>query len=137
MAKRRSRQSDSVKSKPLSPKSHHVLRERGTEPPFSGELLYNEERGTYSCAGCGNEIFRSEAKFDSGSGWPSFWEPSSKGSVELREDDSLGLKRVEVLCGKCGGHLGHVFRDGPRPTGMRYCINSAAMTFSGDESDRK
>jgi peptide-methionine (R)-S-oxide reductase len=124
---------DSVRT--LDPGQFHVLREKGTEPPFSGKLLYNEERGTYSCAGCGNDLFRSEAKFDSGSGWPSFWKPVSKKGVELREDDSIGLKRTEVLCGRCGGHLGHVFKDGPRPTGMRYCINSAALTFSSEVAD--
>jgi peptide-methionine (R)-S-oxide reductase len=134
--KKRARDCESDCRRPLGPRQFHVLREKGTEPPFSGDLLYNEERGTYSCAGCGNEIFRSNAKFDSGSGWPSFWEPVSKTSVELREDDSLGLRRTEVLCGNCGGHLGHVFKDGPKPTGMRYCINSAAMTFSSDPADR-
>lgn len=112
----------------LTPAQHHILRENGTEPPFSGTLLYNKEKGTYCCAGCGAELFSSVTKFDSGSGWPSFYEAIS-GKVELKDDFSLGMKRMEVICKNCGGHLGHRFNDGPKPTGKRYCINSGALEF--------
>ena len=113
----------------LTPEQYEILRRKGTEPPFTGKLLHNKKKGIYSCAGCGNEIFRSETKFDSGTGWPSFFEPISEGSIEVRIDDSHGMKRTEVLCAKCGGHLGHVFGDGPEPTGLRYCTNSTALDF--------
>ena len=113
----------------LSKEQYHILREKGTEPPFTGKLTFNKEAGTYKCAACGNKLFNSETKFDSGSGWTSFWESISKDNVELKTDNSLGMKRIEVLCARCGGHLGHVFDDGPRPTGKRYCINSASLKF--------
>lgn len=115
--------------KALAPEQYKVLREKETELPFTGKLLHNTEEGIYVCAGCGNELFSSETKFDSGSGWPSFFEALSKDSIELKTDSSFGMKRVEIICAKCGGHLGHLFEDGPPPTGKRHCINSAALTF--------
>lgn len=117
-----------VTDKKLSKEQIHILREKGTEAPFSGKLLYNKKSGDYLCAGCGNKIFSSKTKFDSECGWPSFYE-AEKGSVELTKDNSLGMKRIEVTCRKCGGHLGHVFDDGPKPTGKRYCINSLSLEF--------
>jgi peptide-methionine (R)-S-oxide reductase len=113
----------------LTPEKYHILRERGTERPFTGKLLKNKEPGTYVCAGCSNPLFSSDVKFDSGSGWPSFLDVISKASVKLKTDYSFGMKRVEVLCNNCGGHLGHVFDDGPKPTGKRFCINSASLEF--------
>ena len=117
----------------LSPQQYKILRECGTERPFSGKLLYNKEKGTYVCAGCGNELFSSETKFESGSGWPSFWDKLSEDSIETKTDRSFGMTRIEVRCSKCGGHLGHVFDDGPNPTGLRYCINSVALGFKKQE----
>ena len=117
----------------LSPEQFKVLRQCGTEPPFSGKYVHHKEDGTYVCAGCGNELFSSETKFESGSGWPSFWEKMSDESVEFHEDNSHGMRRTEVVCKKCGGHLGHVFNDGPNPTGLRYCINSLSLDFKPRE----
>jgi peptide-methionine (R)-S-oxide reductase len=111
----------------LTPAQFEVLRRKGTERPFTGAYTDTEDPGVYRCAGCGAQLFRSDAKFHSGSGWPSFVEPASLESVVTEEDTSYGMRRTEVLCGTCGGHLGHVFPDGPAPTGLRYCINSCAL----------
>lgn len=113
----------------LPPERYQVLRMKGTERAFTGELLYNKEKGVYTCAGCGSELFRSEDKYDSGSGWPSFFSPVADGRVEERRDISHGMDRTEIVCARCGGHLGHVFDDGPEPTGHRYCVNSLSLDF--------
>ncbi|MBN1785582.1 MAG: peptide-methionine (R)-S-oxide reductase MsrB [Candidatus Methanofastidiosa archaeon] len=116
----------------LSPQAFAVLREKGTEPPFSGKYNDFKKRGTFVCAGCGNELFSSDTKYNSGSGWPSFWQPVSPDAIDTQEDLSHNASRTEVLCARCGGHLGHVFDDGPPPTGKRYCMNSLALDFKQD-----
>ena len=119
--------------KALPPDRYRVLRQAATEPAFTGALLHNKEAGTYSCAACGRDLFTSDTKYDSGSGWPSFYDAIDPQAVELVEDRSHGMVRTEARCGRCGSHLGHLFDDGPRPTGQRYCTNSLSLEFRKDK----
>ncbi len=119
--------------KELNEEEFQVLRKKGTEPAFSGEFYLHDEKGTYLCAACGNELFPSETKYKSGSGWPSFYKPIDKEHIVEKEDRSFGMTRTEVICSRCGSHLGHVFPDGPEPTGLRYCINSISLDFKEKE----
>jgi peptide-methionine (R)-S-oxide reductase len=123
------KKSDAEWKKELAPDQYAVLREAATEPPFTGKLLHNKAKGVYECAACQNELYSSQTKFESGTGWPSFYEPIAPGRVIERHDTSYGMDRVEVLCGRCGSHLGHVFDDGPAPTHQRFCMNSLALDF--------
>ena len=118
----------------LTPEQYEVLRRSATERPFAGAYVDVKDDGTYRCAGCGAELFGSDTKFESGTGWPSFYEPAVAENIEVREDSTLGMRRTEVMCKRCGGHLGHVFDDGPNPTGMRYCINSCALDLDKSAS---
>lgn len=124
--------------KKLTPEQYHILREKGTETPFTGEFLDNKEPGMYTCAACGASLFDSRHKFDSGSGWPSFYDVARSDAVDLHDDTSLGMQRTEVTCKNCGGHLGHLFHDAvDQPTGARFCINSASLGFEPQKADKK
>ena len=123
------KKSDEEWKKILTHDQYNILRKKGTEKPFTGKLLNNKKKGIYKCAACGNNLFSSDTKYNSGSGWPSFWNIIKKENVEEKQDNSYGMIRTEIVCSKCGGHLGHLFDDGPLPTGKRYCVNSLSLSF--------
>ena len=130
MTQDRIERSEEEWKKVLTPEEYRVLREKGTEPPGSGELYHNTEKGTYVCRACGSELFSSDAKYDSGSGWPSFWQAVDPAKITKATDESMGVLRTEIMCARCGSHLGHVFDDGPRETtGKRFCVNSMSLKF--------
>jgi peptide-methionine (R)-S-oxide reductase len=127
------KKSEAEWEKDLTPEQFHVMRKAGTEPAFTGRYYKTKDAGTYVCAGCGQPLFASDTKYESGTGWPSFYKPIEEGAVEEHSDNAFGMRRTEVRCARCDGHLGHVFPDGPRPTGMRYCMNSAALELKKQE----
>jgi peptide-methionine (R)-S-oxide reductase len=131
--KEKIQKTDEEWKKELTPEQYRICRMKGTESPFTGKYYHSKDTGMYLCAACGNELFDSNTKFESGSGWPSFYKPVSEENIETEEDSSYGMHRTEVTCGRCGAHLGHVFPDGPRPTGLRYCINSIALKLDSKE----
>jgi len=137
MEKKEVKKSEDEWKKVLTSEEFSVLRKKGTEPPFSGRYVHQTEEGTYVCAGCGNPLFSSKTKFDSGSGWPSFFDSVSPNAVELKADISHGMRRTEVVCARCGRHLGHVFDDGPAPTGQRYCMNLVSLQFQRKKDETK
>lgn len=129
--------SDAEWRKTLTPEEYHIMREKGTERAFTGAYVNNHEAGKYLCKGCGEELFASNAKYESGSGWPSFYQPAKTGTIATHEDRTHGMARTEITCARCGSHLGHVFEDGPQPTGLRYCTNSASLKFVPEKGTDK